>query len=137
MVKRNFTAELKQVILEQYSPRDRAHSFAALARLFTVKGGKGTVERWHQQWNGTVESLKQKKRSGRPSLLKKEERRRHILIPIQRRDRSHTPILYPELLGRVIVNSGRKLSLRTLQRYGKKDEGIKYKRTMATTVNEC
>ncbi len=137
MEKRYFTADQKQLILEQYSPRDRIHSFSALAQQFRVAGGKGTVQRWYKHWNGTVESLQHRKRSGRPSVLKKEERRRHVLQPIQRRNRSHHPILYPELLSRVVTNSGRQLSLRTLRRYGKKDEGIKYRRTMATTVNQC
>jgi hypothetical protein len=132
-----FNAEQKNMILTLYRHHDRSSSFSALARRFCIKGGKGTVQRWHRRWNHDAASLLRKKGAGRPRILSKPQVTRYVRQPIQRSNRKHEPIHYSTLLPRVIDNSGKNLSLRTLQRYGKEDAHCRAKRTHIITVNEC
>src|SRR4051794_25352342 len=118
-MKELFTPSQKQLILTQYSTRRPTPSFHSLADEYKVAGGHKTISRWHAQWNGTIASLLPKKRSSRPRILNKSEVTRYVRQSIQRKNRSHQAVHYTELLPRVVQNSGREVSVRTLRRYGK------------------
>ena len=137
MAKKHLYPELKQVIITQYSTRQPTPSFRSLSREFNLSIPSSTLSDWKQQWDGTIQSLKHKKGGGRHRILKKTEVTRYIRQPIQRKNRSHTPIHYPDLLPRVVQNSGRDLSIQTLRRYGNKDAEIKNKSTTICTEDEC
>ena len=118
---KQFTAAQKHEILLEYRSYSTTHSFSALASHHVVDGGKRTVQRWYQQWNGTISSLHRKKVSGRPRILTHAQVKRHIQPRIRAKNRSHTPIVYPDLLSPIVAATGKSMSLRTLERYGKND----------------
>jgi transposase len=126
-----FTPQLKHHILTQYRANDRDWSFQSLAVTYGIKGGKSTIKKWHQQWNGTPQSLERKVGSGRPSLLTNTQVYKYISQPIIKKNRQHKPIHYTKLLPSIQSKTGHPdISLRTVQRIGKqlqikKTRGIK------------
>lgn len=48
------SAEQKQLILSQYSARDRSHSYRALSRQFGISKDGRSIKRWAAQWDGTA-----------------------------------------------------------------------------------
>lgn len=137
MVKELFTAEQKRSILSLYSTRRSDRSFSALARRFVVPGGKGTLSRWWKASNHNQLLLTHKKGQGRPRILNRSQVARYVHQPIRRKNRSHHGVHYPDLLPRIQQSTGKKVSIQTLRRYGKKDRGVKNMRTKKTTANEC
>jgi transposase len=130
-------AEYKQFILTKYRRNSRGFGFAALAQQYGIAGGGRTIQRWYEQWNGTAASLQHKYGAGRPPLLNEEEVIQHITTPIQKKNRQSHPVHYTNLLRPLQEQTGKKISLRTIQRYGKKNARIKSKRTIKKTEWEC
>jgi transposase len=119
----------KQFILEKYRPNTYGCGFRALARAFKVKGGARTVSDWYHAWEGTVESLKRKKGQGRKRKLSEEEVKQYILEPIRKKNRKTEPVQYRDVLAPLQDGTGKKVSLRTVQRIGKENAGINTERT--------
>lgn len=128
--------EVKHHILQHYSSRDPARSFVSLARLHNIAGGERTLRRWHQQWDGTVQSLQRKQGSGRPRTLSRAEVNRHVRTPIRSANRAHRAISYTTLLPDVQLKTGKNVTLRTLQRYGKEELKANQKHTKKRTADE-
>jgi hypothetical protein len=132
----HLSAEAKHHILLEYTPRDTSRSFSALARRHAVKGRERTIRRWHQRWNGTVHSLERKEGSGKARTLTAAEVSRHIRAPILAANRTHRAIHYTDLLPEVQRKTGKEISLRSLQQYGKEELAIKQKHTKKRTAGE-
>jgi transposase len=131
-----YTPQQKHIILSHYRVGDRTASFRALARRFAVQGGSTVIVRWHQRWDGTVQSLETKQRAGRPRALTRREVQQHVRMPILRANRAHKAVHYSALLPVVQQKTGKKLSLRTLRRYGKEELGVKQRRGKKRTADE-
>jgi transposase len=127
---------LRHHILMEYLPHSHDHSFAALAQRYNVKGGKRTVQRWYDRWDGTVQSQQHQLKAGRPRLLSAAQIHQHITQPILARNRSHRPVHYDELWQSTKASTGTDLSLRTVQRYGKEITRARDKATRAWTAAE-
>lgn len=132
----HLTAEAKHAILLEYAPHSPARSFAALARRHSVKGGRQVLQRWHERWNGTPQSLKEESRSGRPRKLSRGEVQRHVAGPILRANRSHAAVHYPAVAEEVREKTGKNIGLRTVQRYGKEELGARQTRGKKRTAEE-
>lgn len=132
----HLSAEAKHHILLEYTPRDTSRSFSALARRHAVRGGERTIRRWHQRWNGTLHSLERKDGSGKARILTAAEVNRHVRAPILAANRSHRAIHYTDLLPEVQRKTGKKISLRSLQQYGKEELAIKQRHTKKRTAGE-
>jgi hypothetical protein len=133
---KHFSPELQHSILLEYTPRTATHSFAALAARHAVPGGERVVRRWHQRWDGSPASLERKAGAGRPRTLSMREVQQHVRAPILRANRAHRAIHYTQLLPGVRQKTGKELSLRTLQRYGKEELGAKQRRGKKRTAEE-
>jgi transposase len=133
---KQFTPEQKHEILLEYSPRSTTHNFAALAHRHAVAGGGRTIRNWFARWDGSVASLQHAKGAGRPRSLTAEEVQRHIIAPIRRKNRAHQPILYSELQPVVEQETGKKVSSRTIRRYGKEEAGGRLKHGKKRTAEE-
>lgn len=131
-----FSPQLKHHILTQYQPHGRENSFAALAQHYNIAGGGETVRIWYQRWDGSAVSLERRKVSGRPRLLSNIQVNNLIRTPIKNKNRAHAAVNYPQLLPSVREKTGKKIALRTLQNYGKRDVGIKAKQTNKRTAAE-
>lgn len=114
----NFTLSLKHHILTQYQPFSHIHSFHALARLYNVKGGASTIQKWHRRWDGTAQSLERLEGSGRPRLLSRIELTRHVAPRIRAANRRAEAVHYSTIHASVEAATGRHISQRTLRRYG-------------------
>jgi hypothetical protein len=134
---KQFTPEQKHEILLDYSPRSTTHNFVALASRHAVAGGGRTIQNWFARWDGTAASLQRKRVSGRPRSLTAEEVQRHIVAPIRRKNRAHVPILYSELQLAVEERTGKKVSARTIRRYGKEEAGGRLTHGKKRTAEEC
>jgi len=132
----HLTPNFKHDILKQYLPHSRDNSFAALARRYNIKGGKGTIQRWYARWNGSPGSLEQRAGAGRPRLLSAAQIRDTIALPIRNRNRAHRAIHYTELLPTVRERTGTTVSLPTIQRYGKEIVRARDRSTRSRTAAE-
>jgi transposase len=132
----HLSADVKHHILLEYTPGDSGRSFAALARRHAVRGGGPTVGRWFARWDRSPASLEEKKRSGRPRILSTEQVQQSIGAPIRAKRCAHRAVHYPDQLDSVRAATGSDLSLRTLQRYGREECGIKHKRGKKRTAAE-
>ena len=133
---REYTPQHKHKILTHYRAGVRECEFTALARRFAVAGGAKTIRRWHDRWNGTIASLQDKPRSGRPRILSRAEVSRHVRAPILAANRAHRAVHYTDLLPRVQEKTGKHMSLRSLQHYGKEELGAKQRRGKKRTADE-
>lgn len=133
---KQFTPEQKHEILLEYSPRSTTHSLAALAHRHAVKGGRRTIENWLARWDGTAASLQRKAVSGRPRSLTPEEVKRHIIAPIRRKNRAHVPVHYTDLQPALEQQTGKKVSIQTIRRYGKEEAGGRLKHGKKRTAEE-
>ena len=95
---KQFNAEAKHSILMHYQKNVSGHSFAALAALHRVKGGRATISNWHRQWDGTIQSLQHKQVSGRPRVLSRAQVTRSLKPRILVANRSHRAIHYTSIL---------------------------------------
>lgn len=132
----HFSAEAKHHILLEYRADDASRSFAALARRHGVKGGHETVRQWWLRWDGAPTSLERKAGTGKKPLLSTVEVKRHVATPIRNANRAHRSISYTSLLPQVRAATGKQLSLRTLQDYGKKELGGRQATTRKRTADE-
>jgi transposase len=133
---KHFPPEQKHSILLEYIPRSTTHSFAALAARHGVAGGGNTVQIWHQRWDGTAASLQRKEGGGRPRALNSREVQQHIRTPILRANRAHKVVHYTALLPPLQQKTGKEMSLRTVQRYGKEKLGARQRRGKKRTAEE-
>ena len=132
-----YTSHFKHNILTEYRRGNRKHSFSALAVAYGIKGGKQAIHYWHKQWDGTPESLERKWGGGRAPLLTPAQVQKHIITPIRKRNKKHMAISYPEMIESVEHHVGKKISLRSLQRYGKEQGGVREKSTIPSTLDGC
>jgi hypothetical protein len=131
-----YPTHLKHRILTQYQPNCRGNGFKALAHNYGIKGGGRTIKYWYDRWDGTLESLEPKPSTGRPNILSSTEIKQYIGTPIKRKNRRSEPVHYTELIDTIGEKTGKRVSLRTIQRYGREKEGIKEKRTKKRTIQE-
>jgi hypothetical protein len=133
---KQLSADIKHQILLEYSPHDPSRSFAALAARHRIAGGKRTVQRWYQRWRRTPLSLKRRVGTGKLRMLTRNQIALNIGLPIRRANRAHRAVHYTALLPEVRQKTGKRISLRTLQRYGKEELKAKQKHTKKRTASE-
>jgi transposase len=134
---KQFSADVKHSILLEYRPHTTTHSFSALAARHNIGGGERTVRNWFKRWNGIVESLKHKKGYGRPRALTLTHSKQYILTPVIKANRKHHAIHYTQLIAPLQQKLKKKVSIRTIRRYGKEMHQIKGNRTNIRTPWEC
>jgi transposase len=128
--------QLKHHILTSYQPNSRGYGFQALAQTYNIKGGGRTVQRWYDKWDGTPASLEDERGAGRPTLLSPAEITQYISTPIRLKNRKHDPVHYTQLRQTVEEKTGKKISIRTIRRYGKEKLNARNKRTQKRTQQE-
>jgi transposase len=132
---RYYDSTFKQRVVEHYINHHSGSSFHAVAKLFKIKGGHKTVKRWCDQYDGTIQSLEQHHRSGRPAKLTHQQVINLIIQPIKKSNQSHTVIHYPEITSNIRQNINNTISYSTVRRLGKQ-ANIKNKKTIKRTYTE-
>jgi len=133
---KQLSSETKHAILLEYQPHSTTHNFTALATRHAIKGGRKTIARWHQRWDGSAASLEHKQVAGRPSALSAVEVSRYIRAPVLGANRTHRAIHYPEVQQSIREKTGKQMALRTVQQYGEKQLKIKDKHCKKRTAQE-
>jgi len=131
----HYSSGYKKAVVDYWTENDEGGSLGALARRFKIKGGAKTVKRWIDGFDGSEQSLVERSRSGRPRILTCKESYQTILFPILSSNRSSTAISYTSLIPSVLHQTGKSISLRSIQRYGRR-RGIKSKSTLKRTSRE-
>lgn len=133
---KQLTPKQKHDILVHYRPRSPNHSFVALAKH--AEGGvtDRSIRNWYQRWDGTPTSLQHRTIAGRPRTLSRAQVKRHVQPRIRSANRKHHAIHYPDILPAVRSATHKQLTLRTLQRYGKEELGVKQKTVKIRTARE-
>ncbi|CAF3491093.1 unnamed protein product [Rotaria sp. Silwood2] len=98
-------------------------------------GGHKTVKRWFDRYDGTVASLQQKYRSGRPPILNKQQVNKLITKVVRSHNRLSSTIDYIKITNSIRQETNINVSLRTIRRCGQ-NSGIKYKKTIKRTYTE-
>jgi hypothetical protein len=133
----NYPPQVKHRILTQYQPHCRGKGFKALAQQHGIQGGGRTIKYWYDRWDGTVASLeRQPAGAGRPRILSSEEIKQHIGAQVKKKNRLPEPAHYTQLIYSVKEKTGKQVSLRTIQRYGKEEESIRDNRAIKRTREE-
>lgn len=133
---KQLTAKHKHSILMEYCPYTPSNSFTALAARTGGGLTQSTIQRWYQRWDGTPASLERKPVSGRPRVLSRAQAARHIRPRIRSANRNARAIHYTDILAPVRAATDKKVSLRTLQRYGKEELHVTQKQTKKRTAAE-
>lgn len=133
---KQFTPQQKHSILLHLQSRHADQTPDDIAHLHDVSGGRRTLNRWKEMWDGSAASLEHKQGAGRPRALSNRQVYELIHMPIRNKNRSHSAINYPQLLPSVQHKSGKQIALRTLQNYGKRDVGARMKHTKKRTAQE-
>ena len=128
---------LKHKILLESCAGDRRHSFSSLASRYGIRGGERTIQRWHTQWDGTPISLERRRGQGRKAILTPKQVQQNITKPIRRANQDHVAIHYTDLVDTLRKETHQNVSVRTVQRYGKKNEGVRHSATKKRTEQEC
>jgi hypothetical protein len=131
------TAQQKHDILIHCGLRRAYESEVNVAALHGVIASRETIWRWKKKWNGTAQSLERKEGTGNTYILTPSEVSRHIRAPILAANRAHRAIHYTDMWQQVKSKTGKRISLRTLQQYGKETLGIKEKTARKRTQAEC
>ena len=127
----------KPDILREYCAGNRRHSFSSFASRYGVRGGARTIQRWYAHWDGTPQSLNRIGNAGRKALLTPRQVEQYIIKPVRRASQHHVAIYYSELMDTIHDKTPVDVSLRAVQRYGKKKEGIRGTRTQKRPETEC
>jgi hypothetical protein len=134
---RYYTPTFKQRVLTNYIPHSRGNGFHSLAKQFDITGGAPLVHYWYQAWDGTPSSLQNKCSPGRPTILNTHEINQHIGAVVRRKNRQPRAAHYTNLMHDIKRKSGKQVSLRTIQRYGKETLHIKDQSTTKREEREC
>lgn len=134
---KQFTPEHKHAILLEYAPQSDSHSFAALARRHSIKGGRQTVHLWYQRWDGSIASLQHKKGAGRPCLLDQQQVKRFIAAPIHQLNQSSAVVRYGKIAEQVRRKTHTSISNTSVRRIGLKQLGAKKIVGKKRSAEEC
>jgi transposase len=124
-----YTNLFKHNVLTEYRPGVYGFEFKSLAKRFKIKGGHKLIMHWYRQWDGTVESLNQKLKGGRPRTMTKKEVKLYILDFVNMMNNQYKPVNYKMVQLHIEASLDKKVPLSTIQRYGKEECGIKCKKT--------
>src|SRR4051794_18423202 len=113
----HYDASFKQRVLLEYRPGRRGPGPKALAKRFKVKDEK-SIREWLAVWDGSVESLGRKEGSGRKRKLTHEEEETHIKKFVVERNREGKAVGYKDVVAEVQEQTGKDISLRTIQCIG-------------------
>jgi hypothetical protein len=123
-------------ILRQYKPGVYGFGFRALGRRYGIKNGHSTIRRWYQQIIQYKYKTKTNKQAGRKCILTPQEKKEYILKYINYHNKIHQSIHYPQVKKYVEEKTGKKISLATIKRIGRKEFNIKQKNTIKRTAKE-
>ena len=131
-----FTSVFKHNVLQEYRHGIYGCEFRSLAKRFKIKGGHKLIMSWYARWNGTVESLEPKWAGDRPRTMTKDQVTDYILNFVDEMNMLYKPVNYKMIKECIESSFNRQFPLKTTQRYGKQDCGIKNKTAKELTTRD-
>jgi transposase-like protein len=125
----HYTPAFRHQVLSDYLPNTRGHSFRALARKWAIPDHT-SIQQWYDQWDGTKASLETQPKAGRKRTFTQAQSTKLILKPVLKAIEKGQEISYPEIHEKIIAKPQYShISLRTVRREGRRQHGLKRKRT--------
>jgi transposase len=131
-----YTSIFKHNVLEEYRPGVYGCGFKSLAKRFKIKGGHKLIMDWYRQWDGTVESLDRRYKGGRPRTLTTNEVKHYVLDFVNMMNSQHKPVNYRMVQSNVEAALNKMVPLSTIQRYGKEECGLKWRKIREITSRD-
>jgi transposase len=125
----------KQLVVEYYLQDQPNVSFQFVGKIFQINGGHVTLKQWFDRYDGTIVSLQQRYRSGRPRILSKRQVNQLVTKIVYSHNRLSRPINYKKITNSIRQKTNTNVSIRTVRRYGK-NSGIKQRKTIKRTYGE-
>ncbi|CAF3898161.1 unnamed protein product [Rotaria sp. Silwood1] len=91
---------------------------------------------WYRQWDGTVQSLNTRSKGGRPRTMTKNEVKQYILGFVTKMNKQFKPVNYRIVQANVESLVNKKVPLSTIQRYGKEECGLRWRKTHELTSRD-
>jgi hypothetical protein len=131
-----YTSKFKHNVLEEYRPGVYGSGFKSLAKRFKIKGGHRLIMKWYRQWDGTVQSLNRRYKGGRPRTLTTNEVKHYVLDFVNMMNSQFKPVNYRIVQSNIEASLNKKVPLSTIQRYGKEECGLKWRKTHEITSRD-
>jgi hypothetical protein len=131
-----YSSDFKHHILSQYSSLHRGSGFSSLAHQYNIPNGAMTIKRWHDHWDGTIQSLQHKKGAGRPHIMNQQQVKIYVKQQIQKANQSHIRINYRKILNDITNKTALRPSIQTIRRYGKEQLGVRKTKGVKRTADE-
>ncbi|CAF1540469.1 unnamed protein product, partial [Rotaria sordida] len=99
--------------------------------------GHKLIKYWYSQWDGTVESLDPKPKGCPPRTLTTNELKHYVLDFVNMMNDEFKPVNYRMVQTNVEASLNKKVPLSTIQKYGKEECGLEWKKSheITTLVN--
>jgi len=123
-----YGAWFKQRVVEAYRGGMHGGSARAIAKHYELPCHK-LVTQWHAAFHGTSQSLEKKCAGGRKRKLEDEEAQTHVKEFIENANKRGKAVSYADVHREVKQQTGKTMSLRTIQRVGRRDFNITDKMT--------
>jgi hypothetical protein len=137
-IKRKYSDDVKKLILNEYKSSKRKTSLRQLEKHYKIGCGNGaTIRYWLLQSKHNKSKLKVKENKKRPRILTKHEINIYVKQKIDKCNVNSEPINYVSLYRELPTKIKRKISLRSIQRYGKNILHAKPKQVVTRTLHEC
>jgi transposase len=132
----HITPKLKQSILTHIQSKPPNQTYKQIVQQYGITIHRNTINKWLHIWDGTVESLRRTSGSGRPHILTQQQVQQYIQTPIRQSNRNSKPINYSNIHKRLKRQLPKSVSLRTVQRIGKRTLHAKNKKGVKRTASE-
>lgn len=123
-------------VLQGYRPGIYGSGLKSLAKKFQIKDGHKLIQRWYRQWNGTVESLNPKAKGSRPRTLTENEMKHNVSDFVSMMNEEFKPVNYRMVQTHIVESLNKKVPLSTIQRYGREEYGLKWKKSREITTRD-
>ena len=123
-----YTSTFKQNVLKEYRPGVYGCGFKPLAKRFKIKDDHKLIMKWYRQLDGTVQSFNRRSKGGRPRTLTPSEVKHYVLDFLNMMNSQYEPVNYRMVQSNVEASLNKMVLLSTLQRYGKEECGLKWKK---------
>jgi len=133
----NYLPAFRQRVCNYYRTHLPFCSLRSVSQRYGLSQGGNTLKNWLSKWNYKCNSLRDRPKKGRPPILSMKLVKKYVGKPIKKKNLAAEPAHYNSMLHEVRRKTKKKISRRTLNRYGLEKLGIKEKTVIKRTLHEC
>jgi transposase-like protein len=138
-----YPATFKERVVQEYERGVRGKGFSALSKRFKVD--KKLIREWHKKWEEggrTIDAFADEAGGDRRSVLTQREKERYILDFVSHQNAKRKAVDYTDVAKNVrkkvkrVKNTDEKVLLRIVQRIGKEEMNLSWKKTTNTLESD-